>query len=82
MTPYAYLGVGTVSFSGDEDLVGEESASVLPRGGVGARYFIGDHISFNMEFDFSHINNRLGFKDSNADVLSFSLGFSAFMKRE
>lgn len=82
MTPYAYLGVARASFSGDEDLVGDEAATVLPSGGVGVRYFMGDHVSFNLEFDFTHVNNRNGFKDANADILSFRLGFSAFLNRE
>ncbi len=81
VTPYAYLGSGVRTYSGDEALVGSETASILPTMGVGARYFLGDHVSFNMQFDFSKIQNDNGVLNADTDVITFSFGFSTFLRR-
>jgi Outer membrane protein beta-barrel domain len=82
MTPYAFLGTGIQTFSGDEDIVGGETATFAPSIGLGTRYFMGDHVSFNIEFDFSKIKNYRGVKERTNDVITFSVGFSAFLRRQ
>ena len=83
MTPYGYIGASIGSFSGSqEDAIGDESQTTLPRVGIGVRYFMADAVSFNMEFEFDHTDNVRGIKDLNADSLNFFFGFSVFLNRD
>jgi hypothetical protein len=82
VTPYAYLGAGVVSFSGAKNYVGSQATTVWPSMGIGARYFLGKKVSFNIQFDYTQYKNYEGFKDQDAKIITWSFGFSTFLRRK
>lgn len=82
VTPYAYLGAGIATFSGAETYVGSEASKIWPSMGIGARYFIGKKVSFNIQFDYTQYKNYEGFKDEDAKVVTWSFGLSTFLRRQ